>query len=105
LCRHCSGGRCHDRPSESEPLNLHHHACGGKGCEGCQFWGHLKLTDCPQRRFDSSIKPVLTCARLANKGVLPMDGGLLSQTQQFMEAFEQISSESNHWRNKLKLQE
>lgn len=79
--------------------------CGGDGCAGCKDLGYTLVEDCPQKRLDGSVWTAVRCARLLNKGIPPIAGGILDQSNHFADAFDQISAEENAWRHKLKIPE
>jgi hypothetical protein len=74
--------------------------CGGGGCGLCQD-GVVWVNECPQPHI-APVIGALKMIAMAEKGHLPVGGGVLDQSQWFMEAYRcftddvaQIKAESN----------
>jgi hypothetical protein len=105
LCRGCGGGRCVDAPTALEPVRLPCKHCvdNDPACRECGGLGYTLITSCPQRLVDASTWQVLRCTRLADKGLLPVRGGVMDQSAQFLEAMDLVTAEQNAWKRKLKI--
>lgn len=98
LCKHCTRTKCHDAPTKQLPARLACVACEGKGCDGCNGNGYTLIDRCPHRIVTRDVWQALRFARRADKGALPVAGGLLNQTQSFLEAWELIDADRAVWR-------
>lgn len=84
-------GKC----SELLPVTFDCVECGGKGCTECNGSGKWEHNDCPRKLLDMPTVEVLRFARFARDGSWPVDGGMLSQTEKFMDACRLIWSEQD----------
>jgi len=75
--------------------------CGGKGCLVCDDKGKIELVGCPLELVTGDIWQVIEYAELYKKGLPPVPGGALSQTQSFIEAAGFVFREENYWKKKL----
>ncbi len=75
-CTACRHNQCVDPPTEDEPLCFH---LAGQ---------EVSITSCPQRYAGVDGRDAIRFAEYARKGVLPVEGGLLNQSQHFIEATE-----------------
>lgn len=71
--------------------------CQGHGCDGCDD-GYVRIQGCPTR-FCSSIAEVVDLIDMANKGHMPVSGGVLDQSAGFVEAVQQFNNEMARVRN------
>ncbi len=86
VCDKCVNGRCRDKPTEQTPLEIVCPQCDEKGCEGCGHTGWLKITGCPQQWVGSDTIAFIRYAELFRKGLPPVSGGAMDQTQSFIVA-------------------
>ena len=82
VCRDCSGGQCRSL----DPKRLDCEECGGKGCPACDNRGWYYSTGCPQK-IARPMWRVVSLIDMAEKGHLPVSGGVLDQSAWFIEAY------------------
>jgi len=99
LCEHCTATRCVDKPGPSYKINIACPSCDGAGCTPCNNKGTMIIDDCPSKMTDMKTREILRLCRLANKGALPVAGGTLDQSRQFIEALDLYNSDSSYWHN------
>ena len=87
LCKGC-GNTCKD--DESEKL-IDCPTCLGAGCDQCND-GWIEIKGCPQQQC-SGIGQVCQLIDLFNKGLPPVAGGALDQTQWFVNAVQYLATE------------
>jgi NADPH-dependent 7-cyano-7-deazaguanine reductase QueF-like protein len=79
--------------------------CGGKSgndkCGQCSGTGELEIKECPLKIITADIWETLELADFWEKGLPPIGGGVLDQTQNFVEAARFVFSEKNYWKRKL----
>ncbi len=75
-----------DCPSDLEPAEIECPECGGNGCVECDDTGVFELRSCPQRFVGDLMYDVLHYAALFEKGITPVEGGALDQTNWFVAA-------------------
>jgi hypothetical protein len=102
LCKHCKGGRCHDAPTPATPALLKCPACNGAGCGHCDD-GQIRVDRCPHAVVTRDVWAAFQAAQMAEKGVLPVAGGMLDQTQSFADAVALIWQDDSTWRAALKV--
>lgn len=73
--------------------------CGGKGCESCGGTGRWDCNECPKKLIDSQTVETIHFARFARDGSWPVHGGMLDQSEWFMDAcrlvwYEQDTAEA-----------
>lgn len=83
LCSTCLG-KCNEIPSTAEPLELECPICSGGGCQHCDD-GWFQVQGCP-KTFCESIIPSLDLIDLFHKGIPPVGGGSLDQSEWFISA-------------------
>ena len=81
LCKDCRGGECRD----SGQKRIECVECHGKGCDNCDS-GHTVVDGCNQIGAAPMVESV-RMFELADKGHLPITGGLLDQSAWFVEAY------------------
>lgn len=81
LCKDCNNGQCRD--DGTKQIECVH--CHGKGCNQCHG-GHVIVTGCNQMSLGHVVDAV-RMFELADKGHLPISGGLLDQAAWFVEAY------------------
>jgi hypothetical protein len=70
--------------------------CGEKGCDKCDDRGFIPLTSCPNRMVSSELRQVIRLADFYEKGLPPVAGGALDQSNRFIEACEFLWGEQAH---------
>lgn len=93
LCRQCSA-ECLDKISEDEPAEIECPMCNAYGCEHCDE-GHFKLTICARKYVDNSLARAINMTTYADKGIMPVGGGLLDQSAWFIDLWSTITDEEN----------
>lgn len=75
--------------------------CRGRGdvpCPSCGGSGHHTLTSCPYEWITADIGRAFRFRDLARDGCgLPVAGGLMDQTESFLEAWLAIDVEEAYW--------
>lgn len=90
ICKH---GSAECDITESNYVQCQCPACDGAGCDKCEqgFW---RLTECG-RKFVGSMATAVNYATYADKGILPVGGGLLDQSNWFIEVWTALSNEQS----------
>jgi len=89
LCKSC-GKTCQD----NEGIEIDCPACNGKGCDNCKH-GRFELSGCPKKLIDSNTMQTLEFAEWIEKGHLPSEGGVLSQSASLMAHCKAYINETN----------
>lgn len=97
LCRSCTRGACRSLSTEDSRVEIECPVCDGEGCDQCDD-GVFELDGCPNR-FCSKIVPSLDLFDLFEKGLPPVEGGVLDQSVSFVEAARFFESEECKVRN------
>ena len=93
LCSECIGGKCRDAPTTALPTSIQCTECAGLGCMHCQG-GDYDLTTCPDK-YCGSMLELSYYVGMTEHGLLPESGGLLDQTNWFIEANRYLTSQRN----------
>ena len=102
ICRgRCPADRdkCGNAPSANQPWECECPACDGLGCEHCGDSGIARLTACPQTIVPAEIWECRRLAEFAEKGLLPLAGGVLDQTDAFLAGCRVVWRERDRIRN------
>ena len=78
--------------------------CNGtysNNCSVCGGTGRMAITDCPEKFITPDIWQFIQIADLWEKGIPPIAGGSLEQSQNFVFATGFYFGEKQHWKNKL----
>ncbi|MDD5011890.1 MAG: hypothetical protein PHQ00_07185 [Phycisphaerae bacterium] len=70
-------------------------------CPICKGSGKLAVTECPLVFIGREIWETIRLAELWEKGLSPVDGGVMRQSKSFVEAAEYVFCEKNYWKSKL----
>jgi len=97
VCGGCTRVRCHDEPTEMEPLIIEFVICSGEGCEQCGD-GYVKYTGCPQRSIPIKMIQMASMSSFAEEGMLPDAGGLNDQDSYFIDFYSKLRSYRNQIR-------
>lgn len=97
LCRECTGSKCKDVGTEAEPTEIECPLCGGGGCDQCSD-GWFVVDGCPNK-FCSDMAYLPQFIDLFQKGLPPVAGGSLDQSQSFLDAAEQLSNDETKLKN------
>ena len=66
--------------------------CFGRGCSACDDQGWFETSDCPQK-VASPMSKTLSLIDMADKGHLPVTGGVMEQSAWFIAAYRYYSSD------------
>jgi hypothetical protein len=102
VCERCPGpGRCKDKPTVAEPIEMKCIACGGSaaGCDHCRN-GRFAVQQCPLEFVDDEIWDLVRYADLMTKGLTPVSGGLLDQSASFVKAAHFVIEETEYYKAK-----
>lgn len=94
LCGGC-GARCVDPPTELEPLAIACPECEEQGCEACGDTGRIELTGCPRQFVDLELYQLVKLVDWFEKGVPPVAGGSLNQSEWFLNFASLLTSETS----------
>lgn len=61
---------------------------GEAGCPSCGHAGEIEIPHCPGREVDAATRRLVQLCRFAGDGRMPVDGGVLDQTQAFLDVLE-----------------
>lgn len=92
MCAGC-GNKCLNAPSISEPAIVECANCNGLGCSECDERGEWHLTHCPHELLGNGIGELFVFSELMQKGLPPVQGGMLDQSQWFLDAARFIWNE------------
>lgn len=87
----CSGG-CRNVVTAEQVAEIECVACGGAGCDHCTQ-GYFVLSECPQEYIGAEIIGDINIVAACENGVLPVAGGLLDQSQYYLELSNAMKSE------------
>ncbi len=81
------------------PIFLTCTTCNGEGesCPACGGRGRVMLTQCPLDYVTPDVWELFDFANFADKGVMPVSGGSLDQTQIFLDAYAFRCGEKTRW--------
>ena len=96
ICKHCTGQKCIDEPTEESPLQVECVSCGGYGCEACER-GYVCYTSCPSRQVPQELISLVMEADLLKKGLAPDAGGLRDQDAKFVHMSYKYYSETKRF--------
>ena len=97
LCRSCTNVTCRSLSTERDKIEIECPRCNGEGCEECKN-GLFEIDGCPNS-FCSSVVRSLTMFDLFEKGLPPVTGGVLDQSNSFIEAAQFFESEERRVKN------
>ncbi len=99
ICRECHGGHCVDRPTQRHPMELVCPICrntkAADNCTHCNGTGYVRIPTCPLDYTGSSIWTFASLARFADQGAFPISGGVLDQSESFLQFFERWKTTLN----------
>ncbi len=72
--------------------------CDGRGCASCGQRGSHEIVGCPYKLLDSGTHSALLAASLAEKGMWPVSGGWMDQTQSCLDAVLYIWAEQARYK-------
>jgi len=75
------------------------YSCGGKGCDQCND-GVVEITSCPKKQITSDIVMLLKMSEIMDTGIAPVSGGVLDQTQCFIDAYIMVKQYRDYWKRK-----
>jgi hypothetical protein len=88
------------KPTEAMPAELQCVQCNGMDdhCKSCDGTGTFPLTDCPWQFIDKATIEATKYVSAAEHH-LPLSGGMLDQTQSFVDCLDWLTNEKNKWEN------
>jgi len=74
--------------------------CSGydESCTSCKGLGHFKVTRCPKMEVDRRSIGIMRLLDMADRH-LPLSGGMLEQTQSFIDLLDWWENEKKRWEN------
>lgn len=72
------------------------------GCDECKNTGTILIEQCPLRELTADIEDALFYADLLRRGLAPLPGGALDQTEAFLAAARFVWHEQNYWKNQMR---
>lgn len=94
ICKHCTATKCHDCPTPQEPIEIECVACDGHGCEHCTN-GYQVIDSCPRKLIDGDAYECLLLAEMYEKGLPPVAGGTLDQSQWFLSLYRYAQNQKS----------
>lgn len=91
LCRDCK--RKDLCPSGDNTTEVDCPCCNAVGCKECDGNGWLELTSCARKQVPRDVWETLTYCEWAEKGHLPVAGGVLDQSRWFIDAWLFVANE------------
>lgn len=85
VCGLCTTSRCHNEPTEMEPLMIECALCGSDGCDECKD-GYIVYSSCPSRRLGRDVIDLVHDSEMYEKGIPPVSGGSHEQDAWFINA-------------------
>jgi len=67
-------------------------------CRSCGGSGEILIKQCPQELLPRGIHEFVKLARFADKGHLPVSGGVIDQTRSFSDSLGFFQSEEARWK-------
>ena len=102
VCKNCPGfSKCKMKPTKAEHILMDCVDCSGQGCSVCENRGTIEIVECPLLLITPDIWELLIFVDFAKKGALPIDGGALDQTENFLRYYRFVLGEQNFWKNKF----
>ena len=92
LCNTC-GKQC-DKDFASHRLLIRCTYCDGQGCTECRN-GDFLLEECPKSFVGHEMNRAINLCAMADKGFLPVHGGMLDQSEWFSQIYHVITNELN----------
>ena len=86
------------------PVEIQCVVCNGRNFDRCDFCGktgQIKIVGCPEKLITADVWEMIELAKFYEKGMPPIAGGVLDQTQSFISAANFIFAEENVWKAKL----
>ena len=100
ICRRAAAGGC-DEPNDRQTAFIDCPNFKDGSCGSCED-GSIVLTSCPCRTIPSYIFTMIEMADLAeDKLGMPVGGGMLDQTQAFIDSLRFVKAEKQNCRNQL----
>ena len=89
----CGPGRCKDKGTGAEPIEIDCPSCSGAGCDQCND-GTFRLDGCPND-YCRAIAGTVEMIELFNKGLPPIAGGSLDQSVWFIQDASTLNREDD----------
>jgi hypothetical protein len=94
ICKRCDSSGCSSEISEEAPAEIECPICDGIGCYHCED-GHFKLKQCGRKYVDPYIVRAINMANNAERGFLPVAGGILDQSAWFVSLWSTLACEQS----------
>lgn len=98
LCKNCKQ-TCNDKGTDIEPIKAECPSCSGEGCERCVD-GYFQVVGCPSE-FVGDMWQTINLIELFRKGAMPVSGGVLDQSCNFIECEKRFRTEESLVRNEM----
>ena len=86
ICSACSPTKCCDEPQTGGAIQVACPSCNENGCGHCDDLGFFKVDCCPQEFIGRDLIGFVKFCDFAKRGTMPIAGGMLDQTNWFIEA-------------------
>lgn len=73
--------------------------CSGGGCSACEGSGRFSVTECPRKLVPHEAWEMIEAADMTRRGLPPVAGGSLDQTQTFLDACRFIWADESVYRS------
>jgi len=78
--------------------------CNELGCPACDQLGYYLIPGCPKETIDQELLNCVSVIDFAKRGVMPVIGGSLDQSNWFLDAFhfmleEERRTEAENWKD------
>lgn len=93
LCKSCHG-KC--REDFTEPVEVQCPFCREVGCDYCKDQGTIPIASCPRQEIGLEMATAIGITVQCSNGILPVTGGLLQQTNWFLELKNTLDADENH---------
>ena len=71
--------------------------CDRAGCPACEDRGYTVLTECPLK-VSAGVTGLIKLIEFGGKGLMPVTGGTLVQSNWFMQAMDYFQTQENYCR-------
>lgn len=101
VCRNCTAGKCRNKPSPQQPMQVDCPRCEREGCPACDERGYFELTDCPKTMVGKDAAAFIRFAELWKQGRMPVAGAVLDQSAWFIDAVTTYDDDTQRIENLL----
>ncbi len=93
-CKRCRGQTCESGITKDTPAIIECPCCDGEGCNECDD-GFFSVEICCRNYVDGYLVRAINMACHAEKGMLPVAGGILDQSAWFVAVWSALTNEQN----------